>query len=153
MEVMVTDGTDQSGIPVCSGKSRSFFGRSDGSYQIKRVCFAFQYAALCSLRNIMCKKFKSPNIREMNVVNSLRVIPSLAIHVIAIPFLGTGFTPALVALTVLACPPVLINTFLGFRCINPAVLEAASGMGMKKWQVLTKIEFPLALPIISLMLV
>ncbi|WP_061580368.1 ABC transporter permease subunit [Saccharococcus caldoxylosilyticus] len=77
----------------------------------------------------------------------------MAILVIAIPFLGTGFTPALVALTVLACPPVLINTFLGFRCINPAVLEAASGMGMEKWKVLTKIEFPLALPIISLMLV
>ncbi|KYD04347.1 hypothetical protein B4119_1474 [Parageobacillus caldoxylosilyticus] len=53
----------------------------------------------------------------------------------------------------MACPPVLINTFLGFRCINPAVLEAASGMGMEKWKVLTKIEFPLALPIISLMLV
>jgi osmoprotectant transport system permease protein len=64
------------------------------------------------------------------------------------PFLGTGFTPALVALTVLACPPVLINTFLGFRSVNLAVLEAASGMGMEKWRVLTKIEFPLALPIV-----
>jgi osmoprotectant transport system permease protein len=103
---------------------------------------------LCVPLGILCAKNSKIQASVMNVVNSLRVIPSLAILVMVIPFLGTGFTPALVALTVLACPPVLINTFLGFRSIHPAVLEAAFGMGMEKWQVLTKIEFPLALPII-----
>ncbi|WP_017437683.1 ABC transporter permease [Saccharococcus caldoxylosilyticus] len=121
---------------------------------IKLSAFALLFSMLlCVPLGILCAKNSKVQTSVMNVVNSLRVIPSLAILVIVIPFLGTGFTPALVALTVLACPPVLINTFLGFRCINPAVLEAASGMGMEKWQVLTKIEFPLALPIISLMLV
>jgi osmoprotectant transport system permease protein len=103
---------------------------------------------LCVPLGIFCARNSKIQTFVMNVVNSLRVIPSLAILVIMLPFLGTGFTPALVALTVLACPPVLINTFLGFRSISLAVLEVASGMGMEKWQVLTKIEFPLALPIV-----
>lgn len=103
---------------------------------------------LCVPLGILCAKYAKIQVYAMNIVNSLRVIPSLAILVIVIPILGTGFTPALAALTVLACPPVLINTFLGFRSISPAVLEAASGMGMGNWQVLSKIEFPLALPMI-----
>jgi osmoprotectant transport system permease protein len=103
---------------------------------------------LCVPLGILCARSSKIQIFMMNVVNSLRVIPSLAILVIMLPFLGTGFTPALVALTVLACPPVLINTFLGFRSISLPVLEVASGMGMEKWHVLTKIEFPLALPIV-----
>ncbi|HZG59248.1 MAG TPA: ABC transporter permease [Anoxybacillus sp.] len=116
---------------------------------IKLSAFALLVSILlCVPLGILCAKNSKLQTFVMNIVNSLRVIPSLAILVMVMPFLGTGFTPALVALTVLACPPVLINTFLGFRSINLAVLEAASGMGMEKWQVLTKIEFPLALPII-----
>ena len=83
----------------------------------------------------------------MNTVNSIRVIPSLAILVIMLPLIGTGFWPALVALTVLACPPILINTFLGFRGIDPAILESATGMGMSQKAVLRKIEVPLAMPL------
>jgi osmoprotectant transport system permease protein len=116
---------------------------------IKLSAFALLVSILlCVPLGILCAKNSKIQTFVMNVVNSLRVIPSLAILVMVMPFLGTGFTPALVALTVLACPPVLINTFLGFRSINLAVLEVASGMGMEKWQVLTKIEFPLALPIV-----
>jgi osmoprotectant transport system permease protein len=112
------------------------------------TCALLVSILLCVPLGILCARYSKIQTLVMNVVNSLRVIPSLAILVIMLPFLGTGFTPALVALTVLACPPVLINTFLGFRSISLAVLEAASGMGMEKWRVLTKIEFPLALPIV-----
>ncbi|WP_018130487.1 ABC transporter permease [Effusibacillus pohliae] len=103
---------------------------------------------LCVPLGIFCAKNPKIETSVMNIVNSLRVVPSLAILVIVLPFLGTGFTPALVALTVLACPPVLINTFLGFRSLSPAVLEVAVGMGMEKHQILTKVEFPLALPFV-----
>lgn len=116
---------------------------------IKLSAFALLVSILlCVPLGILCARNSKIETFVMNVVNSLRVIPSLAILVITLPFLGTGFTPALVALTVLACPPVLINTFHGFRSISLAVLEVAFGMGMEKWQVLTKIEFPLALPIV-----
>jgi osmoprotectant transport system permease protein len=53
-----------------------------------------------------------------------------------------------VALTVLAMPPILINTDAAFRNLDPAVIEAAQGMGMTAGQVLRRIEFPLALPVI-----
>lgn len=97
---------------------------------------------------IVCAKYEKLTNTIMNIANSLRVIPSLAILVIVLPILGTGFIPALVALTVLACPPILINTFVGFRGINKATLEAASGMGMNHHQILGKIEFPLAMPLV-----
>jgi osmoprotectant transport system permease protein len=102
---------------------------------------------LCVPLGIWCAKQPKVAATIMNTVNSIRVIPSLAILVIMLPLIGTGFWPALIALTVLACPPILINTFLGFRGINPAILESATGMGMSQKAVLRKIEFPLAMPL------
>ena len=84
----------------------------------------------------------------LNVFNTLRVIPSLAILFLALPYLGLGFTPALVALTVLAFPPVIINTYAGMRGVDRAVVESAAGMGMTAWQILGQIEIPLAIPAI-----
>src|SRR5690606_6422141 len=84
----------------------------------------------------------------INLVSALRVLPSLAILVLMLPYLGLGFTPALVALTILACPPILINTYTGYRDVDPAVVEAAYGMGMTTGQVLWWIESPLALPVV-----
>ena len=84
----------------------------------------------------------------MNVFNAFRVIPSLAILFLALPYLGLGYLPSLVALTVLAFPPVLINTYAGLRGVDPAVVEAAFGMGMAPFQVLRQVEIPLAIPTI-----
>ncbi|MEM6840440.1 MAG: ABC transporter permease [Cyanobacteria bacterium P01_C01_bin.120] len=84
----------------------------------------------------------------INSFNALRVIPSLAVLFLAIPILGLSFASAAVALTLLAMPPVLISTDVAFRNINPAVREAATGMGMASGQILRQIEIPLALPVI-----
>ncbi len=84
----------------------------------------------------------------INSANALRVIPSLAILFLAEPYLGLGFRPALVALTILACPPLIINTYAGFRAVDRAIVEAAYGMGMAGPQVLRGVEFPLALPVL-----
>jgi osmoprotectant transport system permease protein len=84
----------------------------------------------------------------INAVGSLRLIPSLAILFLALPYLGTGFAPALVALTVLALPPLLINTYAGLRGVERAVVEAASAMGMTDRQRLMQVELPLAMPVI-----
>jgi osmoprotectant transport system permease protein len=75
-------------------------------------------------------------------------VPSLAILFVAVPYLGLGFWPALVALTVLGCPPILINTEAAFRGVDPGVLEAARGMGMTARRILWRIEAPLALPVL-----
>ena len=84
----------------------------------------------------------------INIFNAFRVVPSLAILFLALPYLGLGFFPSLIALTVLAFPPVLINTYTGIRGVDAFIIEAASGMGMTKTQVMTKIEIPLAIPAI-----
>lgn len=84
----------------------------------------------------------------INIANALRVVPSLAVLFLALPYLGIGFRPSLIALTVLACPPILINTYAGFRSVDRAVIEAAYGMGMAAPQVLRSVEFPLALPVL-----
>lgn len=84
----------------------------------------------------------------INLFNALRVLPSLAILFLALPYLGLGFWPALFALALLACPPVLINTYAGLRGVDPAVVEAGYGMGMAPAQVLYRVELPLATPAI-----
>jgi osmoprotectant transport system permease protein len=84
----------------------------------------------------------------INAIGALRLIPSLAILFLALPYLGTGFGPALIALTVLALPPVLINVYAGILGVERAVVEAAQAMGMTARQQLLQIELPLALPVI-----
>ncbi|MEI8306936.1 MAG: ABC transporter permease [Chloroflexales bacterium] len=84
----------------------------------------------------------------INAVGALRLIPSLAILFLVLPYLGTGFSSALIALTVLALPPVLINVYVGILGVEPAVVEAAQAMGMTTRQQLLQIELPLALPAI-----
>lgn len=92
---------------------------------------------------------RSPLLEKISVGVSgiLRIIPSLAVLVVCVPILGTGVLPAVVALTVLAIPPILINTALGFRSVPADVLEAARGMGMDERLVFFKIKVPLAFPV------
>jgi osmoprotectant transport system permease protein len=84
----------------------------------------------------------------LSVFSGMRVVPSVAILFLAVPYLGLGFLPALVALTILACPSILINTEAGFRGVDPAVREAARGMGMDAGQLLWHVEVPLAIPVV-----
>jgi len=84
----------------------------------------------------------------INSFNALRVIPSLAILFVTIPYFGLSFTSAAIALTLLVIPPILISTDVAFRSIEPAIREAATGMGMAQGQILQQVEIPLALPVI-----
>jgi osmoprotectant transport system permease protein len=84
----------------------------------------------------------------INSFNALRVIPSLAILFVTIPYFGLSFTSAAIALTLLVIPPILISTDVAFRSIEPAIREAATGMGMAPGQILQQVEIPLALPVI-----
>jgi osmoprotectant transport system permease protein len=72
----------------------------------------------------------------------------LAILFVAIPYFGLTFTSAAIALTILVMPPILISTDVAFRNIDPAVREAAKGMGMAPKQILQQVDIPLALPVI-----
>jgi osmoprotectant transport system permease protein len=78
----------------------------------------------------------------------LRIIPSLAVLFILIPYIGVGKLPALIALTFLAIPSVLISTSLGFQEVSPITKEVAQGLGMNQLQLFLKVEVPLAMPYI-----
>jgi osmoprotectant transport system permease protein len=81
-------------------------------------------------------------------VNVLRTIPSLALLVVFLPLLGTGFLPAVIALTLYGLPAILINTYTALREVDPDIVEAGLGQGMTDRQVMRRIKVPLALPVI-----
>lgn len=103
---------------------------------------------ICIPLGIWTSRFRGKANIVINSVNGLRVVPSLAVLFLMVPYMGVGLDTAVVALTILAMPPILVNTDAAFRTISPAVKEAAAGMGMTKHQILRKVEIPLALPII-----
>lgn len=84
----------------------------------------------------------------INIGNLGRAIPSLALLAIVFPFLGFGFTAPLIALIALAIPPILINAATGLREVRNEVIDAARGMGLSEGQILTRIQLPIAAPII-----
>lgn len=84
----------------------------------------------------------------VNTGNIGRAVPSLAILALVFPLLGFGFDTALVALVLLAIPPILINASTGLRQVDPQVIDAARGMGLSGAQILGRIQVPIALPVI-----
>ena len=91
---------------------------------------------LCVPLGVWTSRSRAASLAIINTFNTLRVVPSLAILFLAIPYFGLSFTSAAIALTILALPPILINTDAAYRTIDPAIREAAFGMGMMGWQVL-----------------
>jgi osmoprotectant transport system permease protein len=102
----------------------------------------------------------------VGLANGLRAVPTLGLVILlyvwiapkihdieAIPYLVDrgglpSFVPAMIVLVLLALPPLLTNTYAGVQNVDPAVRDAARGMGMTGWQVVRKVEFPCALPLI-----
>ncbi|MDB5114866.1 MAG: transporter permease subunit [Mucilaginibacter sp.] len=84
----------------------------------------------------------------LGVAGVLQTIPSIALLGFMIPLLGIGAKPAIVALLLYALLPIIRNTYTGITGVDGAVKEAAMAMGMSKWQILFKVELPLAMPVI-----
>jgi len=84
----------------------------------------------------------------INVANIGRTLPSLAVLALVMPIMGTGFVPSWFALTLLALPPILINTYTAVREVDADAVDAARGMGMGPAQIIGRIKLPLALPVV-----
>lgn len=82
------------------------------------------------------------------VTSVFLTIPSLALFGLFINVLGIGTTPVVVALVMYSLLPIVANTIVGLRQVDPAVVESAQGMGMSRGQRLLRIELPLAWPVI-----
>jgi osmoprotectant transport system permease protein len=89
----------------------------------------------------------------VSVVNIGRALPTFGIIALVLPFslrwgFGLGFWPTLVALVLLAIPPIFTNTYTGVRDVPADAVDAARGMGMQPRQLLRRVEVPVALPLI-----
>ncbi|RDB02571.1 ABC transporter permease/substrate-binding protein [Runella aurantiaca] len=91
------------------------------------------------------KKWATP---ILGIAGILQTIPSIALLGFLIPLLGIGAKPAIAALFLYALLPIIRNTYTGITIVDAEIKEAAKGLGMTSMQILTKIELPLALPVI-----
>ena len=97
---------------------------------------------------ILLTKTKKISEIVMNIAAILQTIPSLALLGLMIPLFGIGRLPAIIALVVYALLPILRNTYTGVKEVDPSLVEAAKGIGMKPIRRLTKVELPIAMPVI-----
>jgi osmoprotectant transport system permease protein len=96
----------------------------------------------------------------VSVVNIGRALPSFGILALALPLTiwlarttplidnGLGFSPTVIALFLLALPPIFTNTFAGIRSVDADVVEAARGMGITERRIVLEVEMPIASPVI-----
>ena len=92
----------------------------------------------------------------INVANIGRALPTLAVITLVLPVtvlidnqLGFKVYPTLIALVILGLPPIIVNTYTGISSVDPDLIEAARGMGLTERRVLTRVEIPVSIPVIS----
>lgn len=84
----------------------------------------------------------------ISLSNVGRAVPSLALIAFFVAYLSVGFANVMVALALLAIPPILTNAYVGVRQVDPETVDAARGMGMTGGEIVRRVELPLALPLI-----
>ncbi len=100
------------------------------------------------LFGLFISEFQKAAKPTLGLVNFLYTIPSISMLGFLIPFSGVGNATAVIALTVYALLPMVRNTYTGMTNVDPAILEAAKGMGSTRMQILFRIRLPLAMPVI-----
>ncbi|MFF2483196.1 ABC transporter permease [Paenibacillus sp. NPDC058071] len=88
------------------------------------------------------------SIPILSVLGIIYAIPSLGMFAMLIPLVGLGFKPAVIALVVYSQLILVRNVISGFQSIDPSIIEAGKGMGFSPWRLFSRIELPLALPVI-----
>lgn len=99
-------------------------------------------AAIIAVRNERARSI------VLGLGNSAQTIPTIAILFLMFPLIGLGLWPAIVGLWAYAILPIIVNTIKGIENVDDGIVEAGRGMGMTEWQILRKIQLPLALPVI-----
>src|SRR5437868_5039160 len=84
----------------------------------------------------------------ISAANAGRAVPTLALIAFFIAYFGVGFTNVMLALMLLAIPPILTNAYVGVTQVDPDTVDAARGLGMTGFQIVRRVELPLALPLI-----
>jgi len=149
-------GTSQEGMSMQTLiHSFTFFGSHHGLMQDKTLAhLAISFASIgvalviAVPLGVWLGHLHRGSFLAINVSNIFRALPSLAMISIGIGVLGIGFANVLVALVVLAAPVMLTNAYVAVEHVDRNAVEAARAAGMRPWQVLTRVELPLAAPLI-----
>lgn len=104
-------------------------------------------AAIALPLGIILARYQTLATPVMGLLGVIYTIPSMALFAMLIPFLGLGAKPAVTALVAYSQVILVRNVMVGLKGVDPAVLEAALGMGMSPWQVFWRVRLPLALPV------
>lgn len=105
-------------------------------------------AAIAIPGGLLLGRSRRSGVFTVNLANIGRAIPSFAVIVVGVIFLGLGNTPVIIALVLLAVPPIFTFTFTGVRQVDQSTVESARGMGMTEGRILRTVQVPLALPLI-----
>ncbi len=98
---------------------------------------------------VLCAKIgRGAAFVVITVSNLGRTVPTFAIIALILALTSLGFWPAVFGLFLLGVPPILLNSFTGVKEVDRGVVEASRGMGLRPWQILGRVEFPLAMPLI-----
>ena len=97
---------------------------------------------------ILTYQTRRPREIVLAITGTFLTIPSLALFGLFIVWIGLGTAPVLIALVMYALLPIVRNTIVGLREVDPSVVESAQGMGMNRVQRLLRIELPLAWPVV-----
>lgn len=129
------------------GGLRVFIAAIVSHIQVSLISFAICLAIGIPL-GLVCAKSQRMSQWVMNFAQFMKIIPTLAIMILLVPILGVGQKIPIIVLIISGLPPILVNTCLGIRNIEPKIIEAARGIGMDDMTILKKIQIPLALPMI-----
>ncbi|HEU5138503.1 MAG TPA: ABC transporter permease [Bacillales bacterium] len=95
---------------------------------------------------IISARFEKAAPVILNFANFVQITPSLALLAVMLLFFGLGFMAAVAALFLYSLLPIIRNTYVGLREVDPHLLEAGKGFGMTTLQLLTKVQLPLSFP-------
>lgn len=98
--------------------------------------------------SVILMKFPRTAKVVMAIASMLQTIPALALLAMMLPIFGIGQLPAIVALFLYSLMPILRNTYVGLTGVNPNTVDSAKGVGMTQIQIITKVDIPLAIPVI-----
>jgi len=113
------------------------------------VLVAVTFATIIGVTTgVLTYRTNAPRQAALRITGVFLTIPSFALFGLLVPFLGLGTAPAVVALIMYGLLPIVRNTIVGLRSVDPAVVESAQGMGMGRYRRLLRIELPLAWPIV-----
>ena len=128
--------------------STFLMSRFIGHVALSGISFAIAAAIGVPVGIVIAIGGRPTRIAVFLLANLGQAVPGIGILVLLYAFLGLGAEPTIIALVAYGLLPVLRNAVAGIQGVDPAAVEAARGMGMTRWQALTRVQVPLASPLI-----